>query len=177
MTLSAASLLLMLTTKSGAAGSSTTSTPAESLGKYASTTQVVSAAVGAVFDTVTAPQAAAGYVDYRCLAVRNDSATDAATNASVYLTDTSAGGVYAVGIDPAGIVAYDSAAVQGTAIAAKTDYPTGVTLSAPSFASPLAIGTMGANTVALLWIRRTVAAGTPGTGADSFTLSVRAETT
>jgi hypothetical protein len=177
MTLAASDVLLMLTTTAGAAGSSAAQpTPTASLGKYASTTQVVSGSVGVVFDTVTAAQATAGYTDYRAVAIRNASATEAATSALLWITDQVGGGVYTIGLDPVGIVAYNSAAAQGTSIATKTTAPTGVTFTAPSSVSPLTVGTMAANTVQLVWIKRVISALTPGTAADLVTLYARAET-
>lgn len=177
MTLQGTDIAVMLTTTAGAAGSSLAQpTPALSLGKYASTTAVVSGQIGAVFATVTAAQATAGYTSYRCIAVRNLSATDPMTNASIFLADVAGGGDYAVGLDPVGIVAYNSAGAQAASIGAVTTAPAGVTFSAPTSAAVLAIGTMAIGTVQLVWIRQTVGANTPGATADPVTLSVRAET-
>jgi len=177
MTLQATDVAIMLTIKTGAAGSSVAQPdPAASLGKYASTTALASGAVGALFSTVTAAQASAGYTDYRCIAVRNLSAADAMTNASIFLADPAGGGTYALGIDPAGIVTYNQAGAQGAEIASSAIPPAGVTFSVPTNVAPLAIGTMAIGKVQLVWVRRVVGADTPGTTADTVTLTVRAET-
>lgn len=177
MTLQGTDIAVMLTIKTGSAGSSLPQPdPGQSLGKYASTTALSSGTVGALFSTVTAAQASAGYTDYRCVAARNLASVDDMTSAVAFLTDPSGGGTYAVGLDLAGIVAYDSATAQGTEIASSTVAPAGVTFSAPTNLAPLAIGTMAPGKVQLVWIRRTVGADTPGATADTVTLTVRAET-
>ena len=178
MTLQGTDIGLFLTTTAGAAGSSQPQPdPAASLGRYASTTPLASGQVGALFSTVTAAQATSGFTQYRCVAVRNLAAAASMIGASLFLADPTGGGTYAVGLDPVGIVAFNSAAVQGTQVAAITTPPTGVTFSMPTAAAVLPIGTMAPGTVALVWVRQIVGAATPGAAADPVTLSVRAETT
>lgn len=177
MTLQGTDIGLYLSTTLGAAGSSLAQTdPTLSLGKYASLTPLTSGQVGALFSTVTASQATSGYTQYRCVAVRNLSATDPMTNASVFLADVAGGGTYAVGLDPVGIVAYNSAGAQGTSIAAVTSAPAGVTFTTPTSLSVLSIGTMAIGTVQLVWVKQIVGANTPGASADPVTLSIRSET-
>ncbi len=175
MTLSGSDVAVMLTTQSGSAGSSLPqSDPSLSTGKYASTTALVSAALGALFSTVSAAQATAGYTDYRCVAVRNLSSADSMTNAVLYLSDPAGGGTYAIGLDPAGIVDFDASAAQGTTIADTTSAPSGVTFSSPTQATPLSVGTIGPGKVQLVWIRRVIPAATPGQ-TDTVSFVVRAE--
>ncbi len=175
MTLSGSDVAVMLTTQSGSAGSSVSQTdPSLSTGKYASTTALVSAALGALFGTVTAAQATAGYTDYRCIAVRNLSGSDDMTNTVVYLSDPAGGGTYAIGLDPAGIVDHDASSAQGTTIPDTTTAPSGVTFSTPTQAAPLSVGTMAPGKVQLVWMRRVIPAATPGQ-TDSVSFVVRAE--
>lgn len=177
MTLQGTDIGLYLTTTLGAAGSSLTQTdPTLSLGKYASLSPLVSGQVGALFSTVTASQATSGYTQYRCVAVRNLSLTDIMTNASVFLADVAGGGTYAVGLDPVGIVAYNSAGAQAALVAAVTTAPVGVTFSTPTSLSVLSIGSMATGMVQLVWVKQIVGASTPGASADPVTLSIRAET-
>ena len=51
-----------------------------------------------------------------------------------------------------------------------------MTFTAPSSVSPLTVGTMAANTVQLVWVKRVISALTPGNAADTVTLYARAET-
>jgi len=177
MTLQTTDHGLYLTNPSATAGwQLAQASPASSLGKFISTTAVTSGTLGAVFDTVTASQASAGYTDYRCLAIRNLSATDSALNLQLYIVDPTGGGAYAIALDPAGIKDYNSGTAQGTFIAAKTTIPTGPVFTTPSSGSPLVVGNLAVGKCILVWIRRVVAAGTPGTAADLVTLYARAET-
>ena len=177
MTLAANQIGLYLTTTAGSAGSSLAQAdPTASLGKYGSTTAVVSLAVAAVFDTVTAAQATAGYTDYRAVVVRNLSGADTATNLLLWLEDQVGGGTYSIGLDPVGIVAYNSAAVQGATIATKTTAPAGVTFTAPTSGAPFTVGNVAANQLAMVWIRRVISALTPGNANDLVSLKARAET-
>lgn len=177
MTLLVTDLGLMLTVLAGTSGSSQPQgDPTASRGRYASTTALASGLAGAIFSEVTAAQAGAGLTDFRCLAVRNLSTTATARNVAAYLVDPAGGGTFAIGRDPVGIVAHNSAAVQGTEIATVTTVPTGITFAAHPAGSPLAIGDMAPNTVQLVWVRRVVGADTPGTAADTVTIGVRAET-
>ncbi len=178
MTLAITDIGVYLTTLAGAQGSSVAQgDPTASRGKYASTTPLTSGLAGALFNEVSAAQAGAGYTDYRCVAVRNLSAADSMLNAAAYVNDPTGGGTFYIGKDPAGIVAYNSVAAQGTDIASVTVAPAGVTFGAYPAAAPLAVGTMAPNTVQLVWIKRVVGADTPGTAVDTVTVGVRAETT
>lgn len=177
MTLQTTDHGLYLTNPSATAGWQLTQpSPAASLGKFLSTTAVVSGVLGAVFDTVTASQAAAGYTDYRCLAYRNLSATDSALNLQLYIVDPAAGATYSIGLDPEGIENYNSGTAQGTYVATKTTAPSGVTFSTPTSGSPLTVGDVAVGKCLLVWVRRVVAPNTPGTAADLVTLNARAET-
>ena len=178
MTLQGTDIGLFLTTVAGTAGSSLTQPdPANSRGRYASLTGLASGQVGALFSTVGAAQATAGHTQFRAVAVRNLAAVAQMINASLFITDPAGGGDYAVGLDPVGIVAHNSAAAQGGEIATVTTPPIGVTFSTPSATAVLPIGTMAPNTVQLVWVRQVVGAATPGAAADPVTLSIRAETT
>lgn len=177
MTLQATDQALMLTITTGTAGSqSPQPDPAASLGRYASTTPLAAGVVGGLFSTVTAAQAASGITLHRCIAVRNLSDAFSMISARIFLADPAGGGTYELGLDPVGIVAHNSAAVQGTQIATATTAPTGVTFSRPTNLAPLSIGTMAPNTVQLVWVRQIIGADTPGATEDPVTITVRSET-
>lgn len=176
MTLAETDLAVMLTVLSGTSGSSQPQPdPTASRGRYASTTALISGSAGALFGRVTSAQATSGLTDYRCVAVRNLSNVASMLAATFFAVDPAGGAAFAVGRDPVGVVDHNSAAVQGTEIAATTTPPTGVTFAAHPETAPLVIGDMAPNTVQLVWIRRTVAPATPGTAADFVDLGVGAE--
>lgn len=177
MTLQASDHALLLTNPAATSGSSIAQPdPAASLGGYASTTQVASGVIGALFDTVTASQALAGQTDYRCVAYRNLSPTHSALALALWLIDPAGGGEHAIGLDPVGIVPATGTAAQGTSIATKTTAPAGVAFSTPTPGAPLIVGDVGVGMCILVWVRRIVAPGTPGAAADPLTITARAET-
>ena len=85
MTIVAADLKLRLSTASGAAGNTLASTAAEALGKYVSTTEIAAASLHNLFDAVTGAEAAVGAVEYRCLFVLNNHATDQLWETAVWI--------------------------------------------------------------------------------------------
>jgi hypothetical protein len=68
-------ILFKLATTAGTAGNQNTSTPAASLGKYISTTQITDASLHNLFDVITGDENAASTVDYRAFFVHNNHAT------------------------------------------------------------------------------------------------------
>lgn len=142
-----------------------------SLGSGRSSTEVVfSPILNNLFDNVTADESALGVVEYRCIYLQNDHATDSIDDVVVWINSQtpSPNTAIAIGLDPAG--------KNGTAdaISPSTEAPTGVTFSAPSEApSGLAIGLLQAQDVYPLWIRRTVTAGATASADDNFYLGVQ----
>lgn len=133
-----------------------------------------SATVDQLFDPVTAAQAAAGLVEYRCLYVHNGNATDALINARLWISSQTplAGTVLAIGLGAAAINATE------TAIANEATAPAGVTFSEPaSAAAGLALGSIPAGQHKAIWLRRTVTAGSGASASDPWTLGLDAETT
>jgi len=133
-----------------------------------------STSVDALFDPVTAAQAAAGSVEYRCVYVHNANATDLMTALRAWIDANTplAGTTLDIGVG--------TSAVNGTeqTIANEGTAPTGVTFSAPSdAASGLALGNIPAGQHRALWLRRTVTAGAGASANDTFTLGFDAETT
>lgn len=167
MTLQTGQLVLLLTNPALAAGySGAQADPQASLGKFASTTQVVHNASNNLFGAVSAAGVTVGQSDYRCVAVANLSAVDTALSAAIYATDAAGGGRYSLGLDPAGVVDLASAVAQGASIASAFVAPAGVSFSDPTAAAPLSIGNIPPQKCILVWVRCVIAAGTPGTTND-----------
>ena len=129
------------------------------LGNFMSSTQLTAASLNNAFDDVSGAENAASTVDYRCLFIHQSNATDTATVCRIWLNSETAGGaVAAIGLDPAGLKAANSATAQAATIANETTAPAGVTFTAPTTdAGGLAIANMTAATCVAVWVRRTAA--------------------
>ena len=71
MAVQASDIKARLSTQSGSAGNTTASTPADSIGGYISTTDLIDAAVENLFANVSAADAATGRTYYRCAFLYN----------------------------------------------------------------------------------------------------------
>jgi hypothetical protein len=144
-----------------------------SLGGAKSST-AVSTSVDGLFDAVTAAQAAAGLVEYRCIYLHNANASDTMTAARVWINANTplAGTDLAIGVGTAAVNATEQT------IANEATAPSGVTFSSPSTAgSGLALGDLPPGQHRAIWLRRTVTAGAGASANDTFTLGFDAETT
>ncbi len=167
---------LKLSTKSGAAGNSLASTPADSLGKYISTTEVVTNILHNLFDLVTGIENKELDVEYRCIFIHNAHATDALLTARTYISSQAAGGAdITMGLDPTAISAVGAAADQALSILNEDTAPAGVVFSTPSSAAPLVIGDLAAGMCKAVWFKRKVN-NTIALQNDSSTLIVQGET-
>lgn len=133
----------------------------------------VSLTVNQLFDVVSAAEAAAGRVEYRCVYLHNNSGADTMTALRAWISANTplAGTTIDIGVG--------TSAVNGTeqTIASETTAPSGVTFSAPaSAAAGLALGNIPPGQHRALWIRRTVSAGSGSAPADSATLDFDCET-
>lgn len=172
MAVTASDIVLKLSV-AAAAGNTTAGTPATSLGDQVSTTAVTSAQLNNLFDDVSAAEATAGDVEYRCVFVHNTNATDSAFNVVVSIPSQVAGGAtYDIATDNTGVTAQAAATAQAATVANEQTAPTGVSAYG---AGPLTIGTMGPQTVAGVWVRRTVAAATAAATGDGATLRIAGE--
>lgn len=132
-----------------------------------------SSTVDAFFDAVSAAEAAAGRVEYRCIYLHNANATDTMTNAVVFVSSNTplAGTTVDIGVG--------TSAVNGTeqTVANETTAPSGVSFSAPTTADTgLALGNIPPGQHRAIWVRRTVTAGAGASASDGFTLGYRCET-
>jgi len=133
----------------------------------------MSSATDGLFDAVSAAQATAGLIEYRCIYLHNANAADTMTNARVWINANTplAGTTLDIGIGAAAVNATETAvANEGTA-------PVGVTFTAPSTAATgLAAGTLLFGQHRAIWLRRTVTAVSGASASDTFSLGYDAET-
>lgn len=133
--------------------------PNNSLGGFMASTQLVAASLNNLYDDVSGAENTASAVDYRCIFIHNSNTVDSATVCKLFLSsETSGGATAAIGLDPAGVKAYNSATAQAATIANETTAPAGVTFSAPTTdAGGITVANLTANTCIGVWVRRTAA--------------------
>lgn len=176
MSIAAADIKYRLTIKTGVAGNANAQAdPNQSLGKYASTTDLVDNVLANAFDAISGDENAAGTVDYRALAIINNHGTLTWQTVKAWIAaEVASGASVAIGLDPIGVVA--AAAIMGTSIATELDAPAGVVFTAPTTkAGGLAVGNVPAGSGFILWIRRT-AANTAAVDLDGCTLRSEGDT-
>lgn len=141
-------------------GGASNTNPAASLGGAKSSTAAVATTL---FDAVTASEASAGRVEYRCVFITNADPALTAVSAvlSVQADSTSSSTALAVGLG--------TGAVSGTepAVANETTAPSGVT-----FGTSANLGDLAAGAYRAVWIRRTVTAGAAALATDAANLRV-----
>lgn len=164
-----------LSVKTGAAGDSTASTPAGSLGKYMSTTDITDATDENLLRDTTGAEGESGIVIYRCMFFLNDHASLTWQSVKVWIASQIAGGAnISIGLDPAGVVDRNAASAQAAEIANETTAPAGVTFSAPtSEATALSVGNVPADDCFAVWLRGTVPALTEALAADNVLIHVK----
>jgi len=175
-----ADIKIKLSTKSGSAGNSLAQgNVSASLGKYISTTELVTATANNLFDNVTGAENAASAVDYRCIFVHNSHATLSLENTAIYISSQVSGGTtLAIAIDDIAASAIGSSSAQAfTATTETTDPDAGVgAFSSPSSSgSALSLGTIPAGFCRAFWVRRT-AANTVAVDSDGGTFVVIGDT-
>lgn len=172
-------LLFKLSIKTGAAGNAGASTPAGSLGKYISTTQLSGTALNNLFDDVSGAENTAGTTDYRCFFVHNSNAANALENAVVYLQggDPAGGSTVTIATDNIAASAIGSASAQAAEIATETTAPSGVSAySAPTTAGTgLALGNIPAGYCKAVWVKR-VTSGAAAVSNETVTFAVTGDT-
>jgi hypothetical protein len=159
-----------------AAGNTTAGTAAASLGDQVSTTPLTTAVIGNLFDDVSGAEALAGDVEYRCVFVCNNHATDTAFNVTIAVqSEVALGASVALALDNIGVTARASASAQALTVANESTAPSGGAGIGAFGAGPLTIGTMAPQTVAGVWVRRTVGASTAAISGDGATLRIAGE--
>jgi hypothetical protein len=129
-------------------------------------------ASSAIFDNVSAAEAAAGDIEYRCVYVHNNHATLTLESAVLWIqTNTPSSGT---AVD----VGLGTSALNGTeqTVGDENTAPSGVTFSAAANkGAGISLGNIPAGQHRAVWVRRTTTAGA-AVAADSFTLRTEGET-
>ena len=171
---------IKLSTKSGAAGNSLAQADVNaSLGKYISTTEIVTATANNLFDNVTGAENAASAVEYRCIFVHNNHGALTLENAAIYISSQVAGGTTLdIAIDNVAASAIGSSSAQAFVATDSSTSPGGSAsaFSAPSTAgTALSLGNILPGFCRAVWVRRT-AANPVAVNSDGGTLVVIGDT-
>lgn len=174
MAVESSDIKIRLSTQSATEGDDEASTPAESIGGFMSTTDLVDASLENLFPNISAAQAASGVTLYRCVFVLN-SAADTWEEVKAWLVSQQAGGgTVAIGLDPAGTVAGDSNTAQAEAPADEETPPDGVTFSNPTtIDSALDLGDLEGGEAYAIWLRLTVPPDVEALNLDNAIMRVR----
>lgn len=180
MSIVAADIKIRLSTKSGTAGNSLAQADVSaSLGKYMSTTDLVTATGNNLFDNVTGAENAASVVDYRCLFVYNSHGSLSLESGAIYISAQVSGGtVLAIAVDNVAASAIGASSAQAFEATTELTNPAASTggFSSPSTSgAALSLGTIPAGFCKAVWIRRT-AANTVAVDDDGGTFVVFGDT-
>lgn len=161
MPITAGDILLKYSTTAGAAGNTQTGTPAGSLGKYISQTQMPSTGLLNLFDNISGRENRDLVADYRCIFIHNNHPTLTMLNAIAYIgVDIIGGanvtiGVESIGNPGASTYTVGSSTSQANAITDELQVPGGVTFTSPvSETAALPLGNIPAGQCKALWIKR-----------------------
>lgn len=179
--ITSAEIKFRLSVKTGAAGNSTAGTPAGSLGKYVSTTDLSGTALNNLFDDISGAENAASTVDYRCVFVYNTNTANALENAVLYLQggDPAGGANVAIAVDTTATSAAGAAPAQ--ALEATTETAPGAPITGLAYSAPttsgtgLALGTIPAGNVKAFWVRRS-ATNSAAVNNETVTFAVTGDT-
>ena len=160
MPIGASDIRFNLTVNTGPGLSTAQANPNDSIGGFASSTEVTSASLHNLFDVVTGEENAASDVEYRAIFIRNAHGSLTWEGVRVWMSSETAGGAAAaIALDGIGVVTSTNAATQVERVANENTAPTGESFStAPiSYATGLVVGNVAAGSGFGLWIRRTAA--------------------
>jgi hypothetical protein len=164
MAIDAAELLVKRSTGSlSGNGNASAATAAQSLGGQMSSSQIVNATIGELFDDVTGSENAINEVEYRCFFFHTSDTALSLTNARVYLAGETAGGAgIAIALDTIGVLAYNTASAMADTVVDENTAPSpALTFTSPTTYAgglvPGGTGTVGPNQAFAVWVRRTAA--------------------
>lgn len=178
MPITASDIKFLLSTKSGSAGHSVAQAdPAQSLGKYASTTLWAGGSPNDLFDDVSGEENLGGVPDYRCLFVWNSHASLTLTDANVWLPTQVAGGAdVTVAADSTAKSTLTASPAQALEVTDENTAPTGLSFSAATtLGAALSLGNLAPGEVRAFWLRREPQNTAAMTG-DGVTVRVTGET-
>jgi hypothetical protein len=160
--IAASDIQFLLSSPQAGSGYSRAGIPGNSLGLFASTTQLSTTPMDSLFNDITGAQNAAGQVDYAALFIFNNNADHTMLNPLAWLPSSLLGSgntaTFAIGADPTPPSALGSTLPQAVAITNPTTAPAGVTTwASPSASSAggVSLPNIPAKSVAAVWIRRT----------------------
>lgn len=162
-------VLFKLSAPNANAGNSQAGYPGTSWGGYLSTSVVNPTVIlDNIFTDITGPEFAANQVDYACIFIQNNTASNNSmmnTVAWIPLSSvTGSGSTIAMGADPAGITGITSTNPQAAIIQSAILPPTGVntwvvptssTPSSPSYTNGLVLGNIAPTQCVAVWLQRT----------------------
>lgn len=161
-------VLFKLSAPNANSGNSLAGYPGTSWGGWLSTTLLQSVALDNLFNDITGPANAAGQVDYACLFIQNNTATNnSMMNVIAWIPQSSltgSGSSIAAAVDPTGVTAVNSNSQQALIINSSIIAPAGVstwvsptnsTPVSPSYTNGLQLGNIAPGQCIALWLRRT----------------------
>ena len=154
-------------------GGAANTDPDAALGGIISTTQVVDNTLNNLFDNVSGAEHTVGDINYRCIYVKNDSAS-VAYAAKLYIeTNTpAADSEIQIGLDLSG-----AGGTADTIPDESTAPDPAVTFSlAADYANALSLGDLAAGAVYAIWIKRTITAGDTSQANDNAVLKLAVDT-
>lgn len=159
MAITASDILVRLTVNAGPGLSTAQANPNDSLGGFASSTQLTNASLHNLFDLVTGEENAASDVEYRAIWVHNNHGSLTWEGVRVWISsETSGGASAAIALDGTGVSTATSASTQVERVANEGTAPSGESFSSPdSYATGLVVGNVPAGSGFGVWIRRTAA--------------------
>lgn len=177
MAITATDIQFRLSVTTGAAGDSTAGTPAGSLGKYISTTQITDASIANLFDNISGDENAASTVDYRLFFVLNNHASLTWLAPVVWIfSEVGSGASLAISVDTTATLVKTSASVQAKTIVDELTAPATQTFSSPTTkGTGLALSDIPPLGVKGIWVRRT-AANTAAVDSDGGVIRVEGDT-
>lgn len=182
MAIVASDIKFLLSAPVASAGYVLPGSPGNSLGIYASTSQLSTTSNGldALFTDLTGAQNAAGQVDYQCVFIWNSNSNHAMLTPYAWLPVSLLGNTntasFAIGADSITPSALGSSGPQAVGIANPLQAPSGVTTwKTPSTISTngVALPNIPAGSVQAVWIRRTA---NGAAGLNTFVLDVTFDT-
>ena len=126
-----------------------------------------------IFDNLDATEASTGDVEVRCVYVRNTNATDTLYSAVVWISTNTPSSYSEAAI----ALADEGVSATAETVADENTVPTGPSfVAAESAATGLDLGDLAPGAYYGVWIKRTISANAPAFANDTFTLTVRGNT-
>ncbi|MCJ7828154.1 MAG: hypothetical protein MUP81_00240 [Dehalococcoidia bacterium] len=179
MAIAAADIKFKFSEKVSGAGNTAAGTPAGSLGKNISTTEITDNTLNNLFDDITGDENAASNIEYRCIFVHNAHATLTWTTVVMWLSaEVGGGATIEIAVDDLPDSAIAETADQADTIADEDTAPgagVGVFTAPVTKATGIALGDIAPGYCRAIWVKRS-AANTAALDADGVTIKVEGDT-